>query len=322
MSLTIYRDLRSQLLSNSYDVGRNGVGVRMLCCHNTAGPNDHNYPGQSAQNSQALSDAAALYLAGNDRQASVHWLIGGEACGAPIYAIVPEEDTAYHCGGPNGLPSSWTDPTTGLTHSGYGNNLVSIGIEIMGQPNEVLGPNQLRSAQLLVMDIATRHSILQHPSQIVAHADIDTSRTDGRDWRNQAQGWVVQVGAKPMADNTDPMADPNVWHCLATDKYVTNQQGFLDFWRSHGALAVLGFPTSGAAPDPKVLDKNGNQVITQYFERARFEYHPENQAPYTVLLGRLGVEVQQKDQVIAQKDSQIAALAAQVSSLQSKLAAA
>jgi hypothetical protein len=26
----------------------------------------------------------------------------------------------------------------------------------------------------------------------------------------------------------------------------------------------------------------------QYFERARFEYHPENQPPYDVLLGLLG----------------------------------
>jgi hypothetical protein len=26
----------------------------------------------------------------------------------------------------------------------------------------------------------------------------------------------------------------------------------------------------------------------QYFERARFEYHPENQAPYNVLLGQFG----------------------------------
>jgi hypothetical protein len=26
----------------------------------------------------------------------------------------------------------------------------------------------------------------------------------------------------------------------------------------------------------------------QYFERARFEYHPENAAPYDVLLGQFG----------------------------------
>jgi hypothetical protein len=26
----------------------------------------------------------------------------------------------------------------------------------------------------------------------------------------------------------------------------------------------------------------------QYFERAHFEYHPENKTPYAVLLGRVG----------------------------------
>jgi hypothetical protein len=31
--------------------------------------------------------------------------------------------------------------------------------------------------------------------------------------------------------------------------------------------------------------------LTQWFERAKFEYHPENKAPYDVLLGRLGAEL-------------------------------
>ena len=36
---------------------------------------------------------------------------------------------------------------------------------------------------------------------------------------------------------------------------------------------------------------NRRQVPTQYFERKRFELHPENAAPYDVLLGRLGDEL-------------------------------
>ncbi len=35
----------------------------------------------------------------------------------------------------------------------------------------------------------------------------------------------------------------------------------------------------------------GHTVLTQWFERARFEYHPDNAAPYKVLLGRLGAQV-------------------------------
>ncbi len=35
---------------------------------------------------------------------------------------------------------------------------------------------------------------------------------------------------------------------------------------------------------------NGDRVLTQWFERARFEYHPTNPTPFRVLLGRLGAE--------------------------------
>jgi hypothetical protein len=35
----------------------------------------------------------------------------------------------------------------------------------------------------------------------------------------------------------------------------------------------------------------GTTVLAQWFERARFEWHPDNPAAYRVLLGRLGAEV-------------------------------
>jgi hypothetical protein len=57
---------------------------------------------------------------------------------------------------------------------------------------------------------------------------------------------------------------------------------FLQFWRDNGGLAVFGYPLS------EQYSENGLQV--QYFERQRFELHPENARPYDVLLGRLGAE--------------------------------
>jgi hypothetical protein len=41
---------------------------------------------------------------------------------------------------------------------------------------------------------------------------------------------------------------------------------------------------------PSANRRDGDTVLTQYFERAVFEHHPDNQAPYQVLLRRLGVE--------------------------------
>lgn len=61
---------------------------------------------------------------------------------------------------------------------------------------------------------------------------------------------------------------------------------FLQFWEQNGGLAVFGYPLS------ERQQENGRAV--QYFERQRFELHPENQPPYDVLLGRLGDEVLQQ----------------------------
>jgi N-acetyl-anhydromuramyl-L-alanine amidase AmpD len=161
-NVPIYDDYSNRLNSNCYTVGRGGNSVLALIAHNTAGPNDKN--GTDAKTAQRLSDASAAYLASNDRQASVHWLVGAEACGAPIYKIVPEASTAYHCGGnPPQYPSSWKDPTSGKVYGGFGLNQVTIGIEVFGQVNETLGPNQRAALFLLVQDIVTRNPILKDP---------------------------------------------------------------------------------------------------------------------------------------------------------------
>ncbi|HET7037153.1 MAG TPA: hypothetical protein VFI42_15820 [Thermomicrobiaceae bacterium] len=71
---------------------------------------------------------------------------------------------------------------------------------------------------------------------------------------------------------------------------------FLNFWQTHGlefgdpgvsareSLALFGYPISEPFTDPDT------GLTVQYFERARFEWHPENSAPYNLLLGRLGFD--------------------------------
>ena len=53
------------------------------------------------------------------------------------------------------------------------------------------------------------------------------------------------------------------------------------------SLALFGFPVSEAQMEQ---GSDGQMYLTQWFERARFEFHPENKAPYDVLLGRLGAD--------------------------------
>ena len=55
-------------------------------------------------------------------------------------------------------------------------------------------------------------------------------------------------------------------------------------------LALFGLPLSD--PMTETLS-DGKQYTVQWFERGRFELHPENAPPYNVLLGLLGNEVHQ-----------------------------
>ncbi|MEI7556377.1 cellulase family glycosylhydrolase [Candidatus Chlorohelix sp.] len=59
---------------------------------------------------------------------------------------------------------------------------------------------------------------------------------------------------------------------------------FLTYWQNNGGLAMYGYPLS------EELTENGFTV--QYFQRNRFEYHPENKGTrYEVLLGLLGRDI-------------------------------
>lgn len=69
-----------------------------------------------------------------------------------------------------------------------------------------------------------------------------------------------------------------------TGKTVCGQ--FMQYWLTHGGLPQQGYPISNEFTE--VSDLNGKPYVVQYFERAVFEKHPENQPPYDVLLSQLG----------------------------------
>jgi glucose/arabinose dehydrogenase len=58
------------------------------------------------------------------------------------------------------------------------------------------------------------------------------------------------------------------------------------FWERHGGLPVFGLPISPLQEE----QVEGRSFQVQWFERARFELHPENAPPYDVLIGRLGAQ--------------------------------
>lgn len=119
------------------------------------------------------------------------------------------------------------------------------------------------------------------------------------EWHPDAPtGWQIQLrrlGAQAIAGREgEPSflpastADTGCDFFVATGHEICGH--FLNYWESNGALAIFGYPLS----DP--FTEGG--LTVQYFERARFEWHPENQGtPYAVLLGLLGRDAATRDGV-------------------------
>jgi hypothetical protein len=104
----------------------------------------------------------------------------------------------------------------------------------------------------------------------------------------------------PFADSKDHVYFDATHHALS--------YGFKTFWNENGGLQNFGYPLSEEFDEqnqpPPAGD--GQTHTVQYFERARFEYHPENRGTkYEVLLGLLGREY------LAQKGAPADALARQ-----------
>jgi LPXTG-site transpeptidase (sortase) family protein len=82
--------------------------------------------------------------------------------------------------------------------------------------------------------------------------------------------------ARPVASDRDYFAETG--HTLGGS--------FRQFWHSNGGLPLFGLPLSEEFREVK--EQDGNLYTVQYFERARFEWHPELPAGARVQLGHLG----------------------------------
>jgi hypothetical protein len=83
----------------------------------------------------------------------------------------------------------------------------------------------------------------------------------------------------PVNAQTEPRCFPETGFCIAGR--------IRTFWEQNGGLPVFGYPIG---PQQAELIENQRLFQVQWFERNRLELHPENAAPYDVLLGRLGVD--------------------------------
>lgn len=134
-----------------------------------------------------------------------------------------------------------------------------------------LSPALLAAAALFALTIAlpigleaTRPAVADFQSPMpVAEAMARVAQAQ----RAQAQDRAAiarQLGVQDVA--TLPVVQ--TMYFSASGNYVSDRSGFLSFWRRNGGLLVFGYPLSGEVVE--------DGRIVQYFERARFEYHPEH----------------------------------------------
>ncbi|MCM8746988.1 polysaccharide deacetylase family protein [Thermomicrobium sp. CFH 73360] len=116
---------------------------------------------------------------------------------------------------------------------------------------------------------------------------------------------LTRVGALLSAERREPAFAPLVLDPSPPDtplrRYFpetghTLAYGFLRYWLRNGALTVFGYPISEEFRE--IDPETGYTFTVQYFERARFEWHPEALGTlWEVQLGRLGAALATRDGV-------------------------
>ncbi len=147
------------------------------------------------------------------------------------------------------------------------------GLDIFGFP---IGPEHIKNG-LLVQDFERARMEL-HP-ELAGSGGPDPTVALGLVGQERA----AQLGLQwPRADNTGEGL-----YFDATGQEITGD--FLWYWQNRGGERIFGWPISPAAE--MVNPADGKSYLTQWFQRARMEYHPEMPEGQRIVLGALGTEL-------------------------------
>jgi hypothetical protein len=164
------------------------------------------------------------------------------------------------------------------------------GLAIFGFP---LGPahQEQISGTTYLVQVFERNRFELHPENgrpydvLLGRLGDERLRTTGRDWQ------LFPKISGPPGDLC--FFARQTGHATCGDFFIYFRTHGLEFDGRSGfseaeSIALFGLPLSEQQQE---IGADGKSYETQWFERARFEYHPENPEPYVVLLGRLGAEV-------------------------------
>ncbi|HET7081214.1 MAG TPA: hypothetical protein VFM49_27600 [Chloroflexia bacterium] len=119
-----------------------------------------------------------------------------------------------------------------------------------------------------------RERLEYHPENAGTPYEVLLGRLGGDLTVGRAGGAFAPVSAVPVAAD-GPAYIPQTQHRLGGP--------FLAYWQAHGGVTLFGYPIS------EEFVEDG--LRQQWFERARFEYHPELPPAFRVTLGLLGSEM-------------------------------
>ncbi len=166
------------------------------------------------------------------------------------------------------------------------------GLPVFGYPlTEEYAELNVDLNQMMTVQYTERQRFEYHPELAGTPYETSLGRLGAED--AAVRGLLNAAPFEPLSGGTN--SDANCQFFAVTRHSVCF--GFKDYWASHGldfgdpgtsyreSLALFGFPMSEEFTDPDT------GFVTQYFERAVFEYHPNNPEPYKVLLKRLGADV-------------------------------
>jgi hypothetical protein len=165
------------------------------------------------------------------------------------------------------------------------------GLFVFGLPIEAQ-EDQIVEGQHLQVQWFERTRLELHPANahpydvLIGRLGAEALVQAGQDWRSFPQS-APQAGCRFFAETG---------HNACGDILQAWRANGLEFDGKRGtseaeSLALFGLPLSDIHEETFA---DGRTYVVQWFERARFELHPENAPPYHVLLGLLGSGIQQR----------------------------
>ncbi len=163
------------------------------------------------------------------------------------------------------------------------------GLAVFGYPlTEAFIERNPDTGQEYVVQYFERQRFELHSENVGTVYEVLLGRLGPQILELQGRDWLTFQQADPSAAHYVP----ETGHAIA--------DVFWDYWSTQGleygdpgvsfreSVLLFGYPISEPMTE---TNPDGDTVSTQWFERARFEYHPEHDMVHIVLLGRLGAEL-------------------------------